>query len=390
MIEVLTAMTDSGFTPFEKGKRKHKRKRGSLTRWIALWLIVGVAASALLVYLNTPYMLSIPQPTLTPTAVTGVVAMSVPVDAPLSASSVAAWEDRVAQVTWEGSTLRWRVFELDEGDDWEAEGGGSFLMTGPIARATISADGGWLLVTVEKDGLSRTHLLRTDGLLSTWWVHSNAAVFQPNSTEAIIDQMNGHLAYYALRKNAVINSTLPSNVSRVQALALRGRQLVVLGSDAILRYSNLIDPTFTRASLITDETPYAVALLPDNRAAVLTSSEVVVYDFQGGYRRYALPQPALQRSDALIASATQPRLAVLHTDGVTLIRAADSSTLTPDANQPAVSFWPVEGLQAAAFMAQPDHLLVSVNGALGIMHNGQIVHALPDEWPMTPLEPSDR
>ncbi|MFQ3647963.1 MAG: hypothetical protein SNJ54_17340 [Anaerolineae bacterium] len=379
-------MTEFNHLPPAKEKRKRKSKRG---QWVIVWLALGLAISVGLVYLNAPRVMDAPQPT--PTMEPLVVSMNAPVDAPLSASSVTAWGERIAQVTWEGSALRWRVFELDEGEDWEAEGGGSFLMAAPIVRADISADGAWLLVTVAHDDQSRTHLMRTDGKLSTWWVESNAAAFQPNSTEAIIDQINGHLAYYALRENAIINTTLPSNVPRVQALALQGRRLVVLGSDVIVRYDNLTDPTtITRARLITDELPDALALLPDGRAAVLTLSEVVVYDFQGGYQRYALPESALQRANALIASGASPRLAVLHTDGVTIIRLDDGSPLTPEANQAAVTFWPIEGVKSAAFVDMFDLLVVSTSSGLHLMRDGQIVTTLSDEWPMTPPEPSDR
>lgn len=390
-------MNDDHDLPIEKEKPKNKPKRGARSRWLIAWLALGLTLSGVLVFLNAPRMVGQPEPTMTwtwwpePTFTpTMLPAVAATVFASQSgtdtSSSVSVWGNQLAQVEWKERNLRWRSFTADDSGQWSVTSGGDFQFPHRISQAAISADGRWLLVTVAHDDQSRTHLMRTDGKLSTWWVESNAAALQPNGTEAIIDQINGHLAYYALRENAIINTMLPSNVPRVQALALQGRRLVVLGSDGIVRYDNLTDPTtITRAALITDEPPYAVALLPDGRAAVLTSSEVVVYDFQGGYQRYALPQAALQRPDALIASSTQPRLAVRHAYGLTLIRADNGSPLTPDANRAAVTFWEMQGVRAAAFLPDSDRLVLSFNTSFGIVYDMKVLQWLPDEWPIDPI-----
>jgi hypothetical protein len=390
-------MNDDYDLPIEKEKPKNKPKRGARSRWMIAWLALGLALSGVLVFLNAPRMARPPEPTPTRTwtpPTTEVTAFNAPVEADFSSSSVSALENHLAQVEWGGGVLRWRAFSVDDAGEWALTGGGLLEFSTPITQAAISPDGRWLLVQLFDGSMHQARFMRTDGSITQLEVMSPHAALSPDGRAAVMGDTKGRIGYYmAADSDVVISRELPPQSSQLRALALIPDTMAALDGTTIVRYSRLNNPTITTVPLLdTDQTYNALALLPNGEVAALTTAGVTVYDMAGGYRRYELDRYyVVMQPGALIASSTQPRLAVLDSDGVTVIRVDDGSPLTPDANQAAVTFWPMEGVKAAAFVDAFDLLAVSTSSGLHLMRDGQVVQMLPDEWPIDPLgQPSGR
>lgn len=396
-------MNDDHDLPIDNEKPKNKPKRGARSRWLIAWLALGLALSGVLVFLNAPRMVGQPEPTMTwtwwpqptytPTMPPAVAAtVFAPQSFTYSPSSVSAWGNQLAQVEWKKHNLRWRSFTADDSSQWSVTSGGVFQFPHPIAHAAISADGRWLLVQVVNVTSLDTHFIRTDGLLTRVEENTLAAALSPDGQQAVIIETSGRTFRSTPTDSALGTNELPLRSSEMRTLALRPDMLVALDGTTLVRYAGWYNATITTTPLLdTDQTYNALALLPDGEVAALTTAGVTVYDMAGGYRRYDLDRRVVMQRGVLIASGTQPRLAVLHANGVTVIRVDDGSPLTPDANQAAVTFWPMEGVKSAAFVDAFDLLVVSTSSGLHLMRDGQIVTTLPDKWPIDPIgQPSGR
>ncbi len=376
---------------FEKEKRKEKEKRGNQSIWPLELLIAALAISGAVTFFTAPQGgRPAPTPTWTPPA-PAVVAFNAPVEDALTQSSVSAQQDWLAQVAWHERDLRWRTFRADENGQWLPVSGGTFEFPHPITRADISPDGQWLLVMLADGEQRQTLFMRTDGMLA--WRDASApyAALSPDGKRAVIGDAAGKITLYSVTEGSdLIAEVIVPRSAGLQALALQEGALVVRDGGNLVRYDNFTSTSGVAAPLISADQTLSLLLLPSGEVAALTASAVTIYDFQGGYRRYELDRPTQTQRGALIASRPASRLAVLHLDGLTLIRLDNGSPLTPDANQAALSFWPVEGVQSAAFVDDTHLLAVSTEGGLALLRDGQIVQMLPDEWPITPSAPNGR
>ncbi|XWX03713.1 hypothetical protein VZO05_14495 [Aggregatilineales bacterium SYSU G02658] len=376
---------------FEKEKRKEKEKRANQSIWPLAWLMAALAISGAITFFTTPQgVRPTPTPTWTPPT-PAVVAFNAPVEGAFPQSSVSAQQDWLAQVAWHERDLRWRAFRADENGQWLPVSGGTFEFPHPITRADISPDGQWLLVMLADGSQSQALFMRTDGMLTQVDTNTPHAALSLDGKRAVVGDAAGKITFYSITESgALIAEVILPQSAGLQALALQEGGLIMRDGRNLVRYDNFRSASVTAAPLISADQTLSLLLLPSGEAAVLTASAVTIYDFQGGYRRYELGRLVQTQHNALIASRAASRLAVLHPDGLTLIRIDDSSPLTPDANQAALSFWPIEGVQSAAFVDDTNLLAVSTEGGLHLLRDGQIVQTLPDEWPITASAPSGR